>query len=358
MPDMAIAPEALESLTVKFAELLPHLDERQQRLCLAAEARSLGRGGISAVAKAAGVSRQTVADGVAELDRGDIQLGRIRRSGGGRKRLADLNPQLRPALLLLIEPGTVEPTSSLRWTTKSTRRLAEELTSAGYRIAADTVGNLLREEGFALHAHPRTIAGGQQLNRDEQFRHVNEQAAAHHAAGHPVICVRCRRHQPTHPCRATAADQPLPRAVLGCATQDVAADRETAALALDSIRRWWHGQGRPAMPTAGKLLVVADEGGPDIERSSVWRRGLARLAAESGLTITVCHLPPGTTKWNTIEYRDIAVVTTNAPDHRATTHEIVVATIAAANAAGASTDGTATPPPLPPGEWNCRLHPG
>lgn len=354
---MAIAPDALESLTAKFAVLLPHLDERQQRLYLGAEARSLGRGGITAVARAAGVSRQTVADGVAELDRGQAPAGRIRRSGGGRKRLTDLDPSLLPALLVLIEPGTVAAASPLRWTTKSTRKLAEELTGAGHRIAADTVANLLREEGFTLHAGARTLAGGPPLNRTEQFRHVNEQAAAHHAAGDPAIHVVTRKLRFDDPLPDKGdwrpnGDPAWPAGLLYGARES-AADHDTMQFAVESIRRWWHGQSRHGHPDAPRFLVVADMGTPD--DLPIWRAGLTALATETGRTITLAHLPPGTSKWNSIEHRSFSSMTTTSPDRPGTTHEILVADIGK----DYGNPATFAPPPatLPPADWNLVLRP-
>lgn len=359
MPGMASAPDAPEALTAKFAVLLPHLDERQQRLYLGSEARALGRGGITAVARAAGVSRQTVAEGIVELDLGEVQVGRIRRSGGGRKRLTDLNPELRPALLVLIEPGTVEPTSPLRWTTKSTRRLADELTAAGHKVAADTVGNLLREEGFTLRTYARTP----HLNRDEQFRHLNEQATAHHATGDPVLHVRARKRerggQRPEPEWRPDDKEPTPGRAARCFNQELGADHDTAQLAVDAMYRWWRHQGKQAIPPTGRLLVVADTDVPEADRSMVWRTGLTRLAAETGVAITVCHLPPGTTKWNSIEHRSFAFATVNTANQPTAMHEVVVAEVGISgtvgNRTGVSTDGAA--PPLPPGDWNYRLHP-
>jgi transposase len=162
-------------LAAKFQAIFPHLDERQRRLLMGAEARVLGHGGIRAVARAAGVREATVSLGVTELDSGDEPLGRARRPGGGRKRAADLDPGLRPALLALVEPQERgDPISPLRWTTKSTRKLAAELTRLGHRVGADTVGDLLREEGFSLQGNAKTIEGQRHPDRDAQFRYINE----------------------------------------------------------------------------------------------------------------------------------------------------------------------------------------
>lgn len=181
---MCIPGEVRDQLAAKFEVLWPHLDERQRRLLMAAEARGLGHGGIRAVARAAAVSETTVRKGVFELEAGEEPLGRARRPGGGRKRLTDLDPGLRPALLELVEPDERgDPMSPLRWTVKSTRTLARELTQAGHKASADTVAGLLREEGFSLQANAKTLEGGQHADRDAQFRHLNEQAREHQNTG-------------------------------------------------------------------------------------------------------------------------------------------------------------------------------
>src|SRR6185437_13553384 len=179
-----------EMLAAKFEAIFPHLDERQRRLLLGAEARALGHGGIRLVAGAVGVREATVSLGVDELESGAEPLGRARRPGGGRKRAADLDPGLRPALLALVEPDERgDPESPLRWTTKSTRKLAAELTAQGHKASADTVGDLLREEGFSLQGNAKTIEGRRHPDRDGQFRYISEQARAHRDAGDSVISV-------------------------------------------------------------------------------------------------------------------------------------------------------------------------
>src|SRR5215472_15755710 len=185
-----------EMLAGKYAEIMPHLDERQRRLLLGAEARALGHGGGRVVARAAGVREATVSLGASELASGAEPLGRARRPGGGRKRAADLDPGLRPALLELVDPAERgDPMSPLRWTAKSTRTLADELTARGHKASADTVGDLLREEGFSLQGNAKTIEGKQHPDRDAQFRYINEQARAHQATAEPVISVDTKKKE-------------------------------------------------------------------------------------------------------------------------------------------------------------------
>ncbi|MFI7301380.1 ISAzo13 family transposase [Streptomyces sp. NPDC050121] len=352
---MRIPDEARAQLAVKFEVLFPHLDERQRRLLMGAEARVLGHGGIRAVARAAGVSETTVRKGVFELEAGEAPLSRVRRPGGGRKRVADLDPGLRPALLALVEPDERgDPMSPLRWTVKSTRTLARELTRAGHKVSADTVAGLLREEGFSLQGNAKTIEGSQHSDRDAQFRYLNEQAREHRDAGQPVISVDTKKKElvgefknsgrswrpagdpaPVH--IHDFADPKLGKAIpygvydLAANTGwvNVGTDHDTAAFAVESIRRWWRGQGHAAYPAATRLLITADAGGSNGYRTRAWKLELARLAAETGLTVTVCHLPPGTSKWNKIEHRLFSHITMNWRGRPLTSHEVIVESIAA-----------------------------
>lgn len=352
---MSIPGQVRDQLAVKFAVLWPHLDERQRRLLMAAEARGLGHGGIRAVARAAAVSETTVRKGVYELEAGEEPLGRVRRPGGGRKRLTDLDPRLRPALLELVEPDERgDPMSPLRWTVKSTRTLARELTQAGHKTSADTVAGLLREEGFSLQANAKTLEGGQHADRDAQFRHLNEQAREHRNAGQPVISVDTKKKElvgdfKNTGCQWRPTGEPVPVHIhdfadpqLGKAVPygiydlaantgwvNVGTDHDTAAFAVESIRRWWHGQGQVAYPQATRLLITADAGGSNGYRTRSWKLELAQLAAETGLTITVCHLPPGTSKWNKIEHRLFSHITMNWRGRPLTSHEVIVNSIAA-----------------------------
>ncbi|MEU5106689.1 ISAzo13 family transposase [Streptomyces sp. NPDC021354] len=352
---MRIPDVARAQLAVKFQVLFPHLDKRQRRLLMGAEARLLGHGGIRAVAQAAGVSETTVRKGVFELEAGEAPLERVRRPGGGRKRVADLDPGLRPALLALVEPDERgDPMSPLRWTVKSTRTLARELTGAGHKVSTDTVSALLREEGFSLQANAKTIEGSQHPDRDAQFRYLNEQACEHRDAGQPVISVDTKTKElvgefknggrswrpagepvPVH--IHDFADPKLGKAIpygiydLAANTGwvNVGTDHDTAAFAVESIRRWWHGQGKAAYPQATRLLITADAGGSNGYRTRAWKLELARLAAETHLTITVCHLPPGTSKWNKIEHRLFSHITMNWRGRPLTSHEVIVESIAA-----------------------------
>jgi hypothetical protein len=352
---MRIPDETRDQLAVKLAVLLPHLDERQRRLLMAAEARALGHGGIRAVARAATVSETTVRKGVFELEAGEAPLGRVRRPGGGRKRVADLDPELRPALLALVEPDVRgDPMSPLRWTVKSTRTLARELTRAGHRVSADTVAGLLREEGFSLQANAKTIEGSQHPDRDAQFRYLNEQAREHRDTGQPVISVDTKKKElvgefknrglqwrpAADPVRVNVHDfadpqlgKAVPYGIYDLATNtgwvNVGTDHDTAAFAVESIRRWWHDQGRNTYPGATRLLITADAGGSNGYRTRAWKLELATLAAETGLTITVCHLPPGTSKWNKIEHRLFSHITMNWRSRPLTSHEVIVQSIAA-----------------------------
>jgi hypothetical protein len=317
---MGVAAEVQESLAAKFQVLFPHLDERQRRLVAGAEARALGHGGIRVVARAAGMREGTVSRGVAELESGEEPLGRVRRPGGGRKRAADLDPGLRAALLALVEPDVRgDPMSPLRWTTKSLRVLAAELTRQGHRVSADTVADLLHEEGFSLQGNAKALEGSQHPDRDAQFRYINEQVKAHLGTGDPVVSVDTKKKELVgpfknsgrewrpegEPVKVSTHDFPdldlgkaIPYGIYDVAANagwvNVGTDHDTAAFAVESLRRWWHAQGAAAYPQAQRLLVTADAGGSNGYRTRAWKSELAALAVQAGLEITCCHFPPGT----------------------------------------------------------------
>jgi Rhodopirellula transposase DDE domain len=352
---MGGSEEAVQVLAAKFAVIFPHLDERQRRLLMGAEARALGHGGIRAVARAAGVREATVSLGVDELDAGTEPLGRARRPGGGRKRAADLDPGLRPALLALVEPEERgDPMSPLRWTAKSTRNLADELTRQGHRAGADTVGDLLRAEGFSLQGNAKTIEGQRHPDRDAQFRYINEQVKAHQGTANPVISVDTKKKElvgefrnggrewrpkgeptatRTHDFPGDGAGKAVPYGVYDLSANagwvNVGTDHDTAAFAVESIRRWWKAAGSSDYPLARRLLITADAGGSNGYRTRAWKAELAALAVETGLEITVCHFPPGTSKWNKVEHRLFSHITMNWRGRPLTSHEVIVQTIAA-----------------------------
>lgn len=342
-------------LAGKYLALFPHLDERARRLVMGADARVLGHGGIRAVARAAGVREATVSLGVDEVDAGGKPLGRVRRVGGGRKKLADTDPGLRPALLELVEPDMRgDPQSPLRWTTKSTRNLADELTRTGHRVSADTVGDLLREEGFSLQGNAKVLEGKQHPDRDGQFRYINEQAKAFQASTDPVISVDAKKKEliggfknsgrtwrpagdpvkvSTHDFLDRELGKAIPYGVYDITANtgwvNVGCDHDTSAFAVESIRRWWQARGRADYPAASRLLITADAGGSNGYRTRAWKTGLAALAAQTGLEITVCHLPPGTSKWNRIEHRLFSAITMNWRGQPLTSHQVIVNSIAA-----------------------------
>jgi len=347
--------EVSQVLAAKFAVIFPHLDERQRRLLMAAEARALGHGGIRVVARAAGVREATVSLGVDELEAGAEPLGRARRPGGGRKRAADVDPGLRPALMALVEPEERgDPISPLRWTTKSTRNLADELTRQGHKVSADTVGDLLREEGFSLQGNAKTIEGTRHPDRDAQFRYISEQARAHQDSGDPVISVDTKKKelvgefknagrewrpkgQPaatrTHDFPGDSAGKAIPYGVYDVTANagwvNVGTDHDTAAFAVESIRRWWKAAGSSDYPAARRLLITADAGGSNGYRTRAWKAELAALAVETGLEITCCHFPPGTSKWNKVEHRLFSHITMNWRGRPLTSHDVIIDSIAA-----------------------------
>jgi hypothetical protein len=324
---MAVPGQAVTRIALRFEVLLPLLNERQRRLALAVEAGLLGHGGVRAVARAAGVSETTVRAGVAELSQGgDTALeGRARRPGGGRKNAEDLDVGLVPALLALVEPDERgDPMSPLRWTTKSLRHLAAELARQGHVVSAPTVGRLLRANGFSLQANVKTLEGKQHPDRDAQFRYINEQVKDHQAAGEPVISVDAKKKEQLgqlpaagHEWRprgepvqvedhsfftAPDIDQAIPYGVYDITADsgwvNVGVDHDTSAFAVASIRPWWQARGCLDYPSATRLLITADAGGSNSYRYRLWKAELAELAAETALSITVCHFPPGTSKWN------------------------------------------------------------
>jgi transposase len=358
-------------ITEKYRALAGRLDEATLRLWAAVEARALGRGGVSTVAQAVGLSRTTIYAGLEELDKAPpavspaplprpVGRGRIRAAGGGRKRLVDKDPTLLRDLDALVEPtARGDPTSPLRWTCKSTPRLARELAEQGHKVSQRSVCDLLAQLGYSLQSVRKTREGSQHPDRDAQFQHIATTAAQYQAAGDPVLSVDTKKKELIGDFRNGGREwhpkgEPEPVRVhdfpdleLGKVTPygvyDVAAnqgwvsvgiDHDTAAFAVESIRRWWREMGQPRYPEARRLLITADCGGSNGYRVRLWRVELQKLADELGVTIQVCHFPPGTSKWNTIEHRMFCHITQNWRGRPLISREVVV------NLIGNTTTGT------------------
>jgi hypothetical protein len=342
-------------LTEKYESIASLLDERQRRRWLGIEARALGRGGVSAVARATGASRTTVTAAVAELaGGGDDSAGRVRRAGAGRPPVSQRDPAVVAALERLVDPTTRgDPESPLRWTSKSTRTLADELCAQGHSVAPRTVAKLLHESGYSLQATRKTREGRDHPDRDAQFRYLSGQINAHLGSGDPVVSVDTKKKelvgryknagrewQPTgQPEQVEVYDfigeagKAIPYGVYDVAANaawvSVGRDHDTAAFAVATLRRWWQAMGRPLYPHSRRLLICADGGGSNGYRVRLWKVELAALAAETGLEITVCHLPPGTSKWNKIEHRLFSHISMNWRGRPLESHETVVQLIAA-----------------------------
>jgi transposase len=349
-------PDAVESLASRFEVLKPHLNERQRRLWLGAEARELGSGGVGIVAQAVGVAGDTVRRGRAELEEPQpLAYPRSRKPGGGRKRAEAGDPTLVAALDKLVDPVTRgDPMSPLRWTSKSLRTLAKALQEQGHQVSEQIVRRLLREAGYSLQGNAKTLEGGQHPDRDGQFAYLADQAAEHLAAGAPVVSVDAKKkelvgqfknggrdYRPVgspvpvnvHDFLDPALGKAIPYGVYDIGANSgwvsVGSDHDTAAFAVATLRNWWDHEGHAAYPHADRLLITADGGGSNGTRLRAWKSELAAFATTTGLHITVCHLPPGTSKWNKIEHRLFSHITMNWRGTPLTSHQAVVNLIGA-----------------------------
>ena len=345
-----------DSVARRYAVLRPHLSEFQRRLWLGAEAAELGSGGVGIVAAATGVAADTVRRGRKEADDGTAPaVGRSRRAGGGRKRAESHDEELVAAFESLIDPVTRgDPMSPLRWTSKSIRTLTGGLREKGHQVSDFVVRRLLNERGYSLQANVKTAEGGQHPDRDAQFTYLNDQAQAHMATGDPVISVDTKKkelvgayknagrewhptgqpeHVKVHDFIDPALGKANPYGVYDVANNtgwvSVGTDHDTAAFAVNTIATWWQQVGKPLHPNASRLLICADGGGSNGYRTRLWKTELAALARATGLRITVCHLPPGTSKWNKIEHRLFSHISMNWRGRPLTSHEVIVQTIAA-----------------------------
>jgi hypothetical protein len=322
----------------KYRALASRLDEHTRRIWAATEARVFGYGGISLVSRATGISRRAILAGIRELKAGDILPGgRVRRRGGGRKSGVHHQPDLPEKLEGLVEPLTRgDPESPLRWTCKSTRRLSRELAKIGYSASSRLVGVLLRGMGYSLQGNRKTVEGKQHPDRNAQFEHINARVTEEMRAGQPVISVDTKKKELVgnyanhgkqwlkkgNAIKVNGHDFPdpsVPRAhpygiyelTRNRGFVNVGTDHDTATFAVASIRAWWRAQGRKAYPKAKRLLITADAGGSNGSRLRLWKWELQRLADELGFPISVCHFPPGTSKWNKVEHRLFSFISSN-----------------------------------------------
>lgn len=349
-------PDA-EGLVRKFEVLARVLDERTRRLVAAAEAEAIGFGGVTAVAQASGLSRGTVIRGMAEikLTPNPARGQRIRRKGAGRKRTVDQDATLKRDLEALVEPVTRgDPESPLRWTCKSVRQLATELKRTGHHTSHRMVAELLHAMDYSLQANRKTLEGSSHPDRDAQFHHISSKIREFQAERQPVISVdtkkkelvgdfknygrelrpkgdpeKVRVHDFLIPELGRAAPYGVYDVTQNAGWVSVGVDHDTAAFAAQSIRRWWDSMGAEAYPKAGRLLITADSGGSNGARVRLWKLELQRLADETGLEIAICHLPPGTSKWNKIEHRLFSFISQNWRGKPLVSHQVIVNLIAA-----------------------------
>ena len=344
-----------EGLARFFEVALPHLDERQRRVVAGAMSEMLGHGGKTAVATASGMSRNTVIKAQSEVEAGIEPSSRLREPGAGAKPLTQIQPGLLEALDELVNPETRgNPMSLLRWTSKSTAHLAKDLVRQGFRISDDTVGRLLKRLGYSLQAPAKQKEGTAHPDRDGQFRYLNDAASAFVADGQPVISVDTKKkelvgefankgteYQPAgEPERVSTHDfvdpelgRAIPYGIYDTVNDEgwvsVGDTADTAEFAVESIRRWWRQMGSVRFPDATRLLITADAGGSNGYRVRAWKVELAKLAAETGLSITVIHYPPGTSKWNKIEHRMFSFISMNWRGRPLTSYRTIVELIGA-----------------------------
>jgi hypothetical protein len=329
----------VDAIKTRFEMLSPILDECGRRRFAATEAQAAGYGGILAVHQATGIARSTIGRGLADLRRGEDQLGgrRVRRPGAGRRKATETQPGLLPALNALVQSSIRgDPEAPLRWVSKSQRRLSAALAEQGFTAGQKLVGRLLTRLGFSLQANSKTREGSNHPDRNAQFEHINAEVKACQAAGQPVISVDAKKKElvgdfknngrelrpkgcpepvRVHDFAIPGLGKAAPYGIYDIAANqgwvNVGISHDTAAFAVASIRRWWHALGAARYPNTTKLLITADGGGSNGYRVRLWKRELQALADELGIEIAVCHLPPGTSKWNSIEHRLFSFISMN-----------------------------------------------
>ena len=384
---------------------MPLLDERSRRLVAAADCAALGRGGVSQVAEISGLSHPTLYKGMSELESSETGSERVRRPGGGRKKASEKFPGLEVALEALVEPTSRgDPMSALRWTTKSTRKLAAALKAAGFPISHQIVAETLARLNYSLQVNAKSLEeGSQHPDRNAQFEHINEQVTKFSAERQPVISVDAKKKElvgdyknagrewhgkgqapnvKVHDFIDPEKGKAIPYGIYDLAHNqgwvNVGQDHDTSAFAVESIRRWWLRWGRTVYPNARQLLICADGGGSNGYRVRLWKRELQELADETKLEIHICHLPPGTSKWNKIEHRLFSHISINWRGRPLTGHEVIIQLIASTTTkTGLKVAAEADPGSYPPkqkvtdeemaslnlvrdafhGEWNYALKP-
>ncbi len=355
-----ISQKDTEAIGIKYSVLRAEFDERARRMWAATEAKTLGHGGVVAVSKATGLAESTIRIGRKEIqnrsltDKKQVTARRVRQKGGGRKSLEQKDSELLVSLDKLVDPESRgDPMSPLRWTCKSTRRLAKELTAQGYVVSHTKVGQMLAVLHYSLQSTRKRMEGKSHPDRDAQFKFINGRVIDFQSRGQPVISVdakkkeligrfanRGQEYQPvgtpeeveTYDFPSMADGKGIPYGVYDMTRNQgwvsVGTDHDTAQFAIHSIRQWWHQMGRIAYPEAEKLLITADGGGSNGSRNRLWKRELQRFADEIGLVVSVCHFPPGTSKWNKIEHRMFSHITQNWRGRPLTSHEVIVHLIA------------------------------
>lgn len=339
-----------KDLSQRYERLLPLLDERQRRLLVAADAELLGYGGVSQVARASGLSRPTIDRGKEELEGAGAPVDRIRQVGGGRKQQSDKDPLLCERLEALVSPvSRGDPESPLRWTSKSTRQLARALAAEGHGISHQTVADLLKRLGYSLQANQKMKEGKDHPDRDAQFQYINDWAKESLKEGSPVISVDTKKKEligeyknagrewrpkgcpepvNTHDFPDPKVGKAIPYGVYDVGRNtgwvNVGRDHDTAGFAVESIRRWWRVMGRATYPRAQRLLICADAGGSNSYRTGLWKVELQAFSDATGLSVTVCHYPTGTSKWNAIEHRLFSFISLNWRGRPLVSHEVVV----------------------------------
>ena len=360
-----LEPERLSAVLDRVAEskiaerwrlFAPECDERRRRMWAAIEARVYGPGGVVLVARATGISEETIRRGLAELESGErLERGQVRRPGGGRRPVVEDDPSVVADLDRLIDPATRgDPESPLRWTSKSLGKLCVALAGMGHAISEGTLGKLLKAQGFRLQANQKTREGSQHPDRDRQFEHINETVKAALAEGHPAISIDCKKKEQVgdyknggrewepsgrpvevqdHDFPDPAVPKAVPYGVYDIAHNEghvsVGQSAETAEFVLASIRAWWEHLGRERFPNARRLTITADCGGGNSPRVHLWKVELQRFADDTGLELELCHFPPGTSKWNKVEHRLFSFVSLNWRGRPLTSYQVILDLIAA-----------------------------